>query len=142
MVEKMDLILKRKSVYLIVWRDSFMDQCMNLGCISQLLHSASASPGQHQLHQSRGCRLSICCLKIRFKNQECNGGLALFLLFFLPAPSPTYLVLLLQQCPILLPVSVPAAVPPLLVFTFAALVILFIIESLTLYMSVLGSRVH
>lgn len=82
-----------------------------------------------------------CCLKIRFKNQECNGELVLFLLFFLPVLSPPYLVLLFQQCPIL-PVSVPAAILTLLVFTFAALVILFIIESLTLYMSVLGSRVH
>lgn len=52
------------------------------------------------------------------------------------------LVLVLRQCPIPLPVSVPAAVLTLLVFTFAALVILFIIESLTLYVSVLGSRVH
>ena len=36
------------------------------------------------------------------------------------------LVLLLRQCPIPLPVSVPAAVLSLLVFTFAALVILSI----------------
>lgn len=88
------------------------------------------------LHQSRGCELGDCCLKTQTKSRA-----ILDLLLFLPVPSPVWF----NCC------SAPSLSPsllqhhfflPLLLFSFAVVVILFIIESLTLYMSVLGSRVH
>lgn len=112
-----------------------MDHCVNLGYVLQSLCDGSASPGQHQLHQSRGCEQGVCCLKNKTKSRLNTG-------FVVLSTCPTPSLVQLLQCPIPLPMSAPAPALTLLVFAFAVFVILFIIESLTLYVSVLGSRVH
>lgn len=102
-----------------------MDHGVNLGYILRSLCDGSASPGQHQLHQSRGCELGVCCLKNKTKSRVNTD-------FFVLSTCPIRCLVQLLQCPIPLPTSVPAPALTLLVFAFAVLVILFIIESLTL----------
>lgn len=125
----------KESVGADVWRDPFMDHCVNLGYTLWSLRDGSASPGQHQLHQSRGCELGVCCIKNKTKSRVNTS-------FIVLSTCPICCLVQLLQCPIPLPMSVPAPLLTLLLFAFAVLVILFIIESLTLCMSALGSRVH
>lgn len=89
-----------------------MDHCVNLGCILWSLCDGSASPGQHQLHQSRRCELGVCYLKNPTKPRANTG-------FVVPSTCPIHCLVQLLQCPIPLSISVPAPLLTLLLFAFA-----------------------